>query len=315
VAVVVVVATCSDGGDGADPPPRPTGTLRVVSLNVLHGFQCPPDSDHCAAPDRVALLARLLTEARCPDVVALQEVSSWMHDLVTATLPVLCDGRYRMVTDGLRALDTEVVLTPLPVRGMERTRLAGGQRTALWVRVAASLGSVDVVVTHVGAGADGQGRGGAPCAALGCEPPCRPTDAVVTCQVEEVIRVLERHRSAAGVGLLVGDFNVVPGSPPYRLLIDAGLVDTYLAAGHPECDPTTATGCTGGRDDRSVQALRDPRSGETERIDFTLLRPGRCRVSYGPGTGLFADRPVPDGPGGLAWPSDHVGTALDLSCR
>jgi hypothetical protein len=136
----------------------------------------------------------------------------------------------------------------------------------------------------------------------------------VSCQVRRALAVLEGHRADAGVGVLTGDFNVVPGSPPYLLVTKAGLVDTYLEAGGAECDPATGLGCTGGRDDRSVKALRDRASGETERIDFMFLARGGCRPSYGPATGLFADQPVVDGPAGLAWPSDHVGTALDLTC-
>ena len=304
--------------------PRPFDDLRLVSLNVLHGFQCPPETDHCAAPDRVTLLTQLLDEARCPEVVALQEVSTWMHDLVVARLPGLCNGRYRIVTDELRALDTEVVVTSLPVQDLARTRLAGAQRTALWVRVAAAVGPVDVVVTHIGAGADDQGRGGVPCAAVDCPPPCRPDDAVVLCQVRQVVDLVERHRSSTGLAVLVGDFNVVPGSTPYRLLTGAGLVDTYLAAGNPECDPAAGVGCTGGRDDHSLAALQDTALGQTVRIDFAFLRPGRCRPRLDTGddadgdgvpTGLFAARPANGARlGNLAWPSDHTGTALDLAC-
>jgi endonuclease/exonuclease/phosphatase family metal-dependent hydrolase len=286
----------------------------VVSLNILHGFMCPPDTDHCRAPDRIALFGRLVTEAGCPDVIALQEVSTWMFDLLEANRPGLCEGRYRMVTDGLEALDTEVVLTTLPVRGHERVRLAGAQRTSFWVGVTASMGPVDVIVTHVGAGADGQGRGGNPCGPVECPKICPPTGPVVSCQVREVIAHLERHRSSTGIGVVVGDFNVVPDSVPYNLLTSAGLVDTYLAARQPECDPASSIGCTGGRDDKSVAALQDIRSNERERIDFAFLRPGRCRPTYGEATGLFADQPAAGDPGGLAWPSDHVGTSLELAC-
>jgi endonuclease/exonuclease/phosphatase family metal-dependent hydrolase len=289
--------------------------MSVVSLNILHGFQCPPETDHCQAPDRVALLGRLLTEVQCPEVVALQEVSTWMFDLLEAIRPGLCGGRYRIVTDGLQALDTEVVLTTLAVRGHQRVRLAGAQRTSFWVGVTAPMGPVDIVVTHVGAGADGQGRGGIPCGAVECPTICPPTGPVVSCQVREVIAHLGRHGSSTGIGVVVGDFNVVPDSQPYNLLTAQRLVDTYLAAGNPECDPASGLGCTGGRDDKTVAALQDPLSNENERIDYAFLRPGRCRARYREGTGLFADQPTADGPGGLAWPSDHVGTRLVLTCR
>jgi hypothetical protein len=64
-----------------------------------------------------------------------------------------------------------------------------------------------------------------------------------------------------------------------------------------------------------VEALRDPANQERERIDYLFVAPGDCEAAYGPGTGLFASDPAVDGPGGLAWPSDHVGTAVELRCR
>ena len=75
----------------------------------------------------------------------------------------------------------------------------------------------------------------------------------------------------------------------------------------------------------STDDLRNPASKETERIDFLFVKaPRSCKVAYdtpkdrdkdGLGTGLFAAQPVPDGPGGLAYLSDHTGVGADLSCR
>ena len=261
------------------------------------------------------LVSRHITEAGCPEVVALQEVSPWVRTELDAMVGSLCSGRYRLVPGPSPALDAEQVLTTRPVLGQARVPLPGLQRTALWVRIRAALGPVDVVVTHIGAGADGQGEGGVRCSRNLCPPSCPPGSSVVTCQVQRAVALLEGHRPDGGVGVLTGDFNVVPGSPPYEVMTRAGLLDTYLEAGRPECDPSSGVGCTGGRDDRSVDALRDAAGQEQERIDFLFLAPGRCRPSYGPATGLFAAAPVADGPGGLTWPSDHVGTALDLTCE
>ena len=44
-------------------------------------------------------------------------------------------------------LDTEVVLSRVPVLEQERIRLAGPQRSAYWLRLRASMGPVDLVVT------------------------------------------------------------------------------------------------------------------------------------------------------------------------
>ena len=68
VVITVVTAACS-AGDKTPKSGTPTSTtsnatrdLTVVSMNVLHGASC-ADGNHCQAPDRVALLARLIEEA------------------------------------------------------------------------------------------------------------------------------------------------------------------------------------------------------------------------------------------------------------
>ena len=74
------------------------------------------------------------------------------------------------------SLDREVVLTTLPVLGQERTRLAGPLRTALWVRVSAGVGVVDLVSSHLASSSDDR-----PCDARTCPPPC---------QIDEMVGLL-----------------------------------------------------------------------------------------------------------------------------
>jgi endonuclease/exonuclease/phosphatase family metal-dependent hydrolase len=257
-------------------------------------------------------------------VVALQEIDPRMHGLVSQLRETVCHGDYREAWVDDPASDRELVLTTLPIVDVERIQLAGPLRTALWARLRSRLGTVDLVVTHTGAGSDTQGRGGALCTRLLCKPPCQTGESMVTCQIGQARDYLMAKHAPAAIALLVGDLNVAPGSPPYRLLTDAGLVDTHLAAGNAECDPATSRGCTGGRIDTSTDVLRDPVSHETERIDYAwLLAPKGCstqldngddRDADGVPTGLFADEPVTPGPSGLVWPSDHVGVAVDLAC-
>jgi endonuclease/exonuclease/phosphatase family metal-dependent hydrolase len=223
-----------------------------------------------------------------------------------------------------QSVDRELVLTTLPVVEREHIRLAGPQRTALRVRLRAALGVIELVNTHTGNGADNQGRGGLPCTADQCPPPCDPTAFMLTCQISQVADLVEPHRAAGGIALIMGDLNVVAGSVPYRVLPDRGYVDSYLAAGGVECDTATGSGCTSGKRDFVLDDLRDPGSKATERVDFIFVASGRgCRPRYdspddrdgdGVPTALFGDEPAVDGPGGLAFLSDHVGTALDLSC-
>jgi hypothetical protein len=216
----------------------------------------------------------------------------------------------------------------LPVRGARREVLAQGFRRALRVTLDAGVGPVDLVVTHTGtgAGADSMG-GGPPCGAgrQACPPPCDADGTVFACQITQVAELLDgRPTEGRAAGVLVGDLNLVPEAPPVRALLERGWVDSHVEAGNPECDPATSVGCTGGRGDASLASFRDPTSRERERIDYALVAPGACEPRFDPpddadgdglGTGLFAHEPATDGPGGLAWPSDHVGVAVDLSCR
>lgn len=319
--VVLVTAGCSASGGG---DARPPGDLTLVSLNVLHGAACPPDSDGCRLPDRVALLMRLVEDAGCPDVVALQEVSPRVREEVERHAGTTCGGRYREAWVADTAIDRELVLTSLEVERVERRTLAGGMRTALWVALRAPIGDVQLVVTHVGAGGRSDGTGGGACLPRTCPPPCDPAGTPHQCQVTQVGALLDEVRGD-DVALVVGDFNLVPTAPPLRALLAAhDLVDAYLAAGNPECDPSSGEGCTGGRDDTSVAALSDPAARETERIDYAFVAAGdACEPELdgpadadgdGAATGLFAARPATNGPGGLVWPSDHAGVSVDLSC-
>jgi hypothetical protein len=123
---------------------------------------------------------------------------------------------------------------------------------------------------------------------------------------------------------VVGDLNLVATARPMRALFDHGFIDTYTAAGNRECDRATGAGCTSGKVDTDVAALKDPNGRETVRVDYVLFQPGTCSPVLGTardadgdgvGTGLFAAEPAHDGPGGLAFASDHIGVALDLRCR
>ncbi len=335
----LLAAGCSGDDDGDDavesasrsteaPGPR-DGDLRLVSINLLHGVLC-ADEDHCDAPNRVELLARQLEAARCPDVVALQEISPWMHDLVQARAETLCEGGYDVVFPPLDEsyIDVEMVLTTLPARDARREVLAQGFRRALRVTLESRMGPVDLVVTHTGTGAGSDSMGGGPPCAGGrnaCPPPCDGDGTIFACQITQVRELLDaRPTEGRAAGVLVGDLNLVPEAPPVRALLEGGWVDSYVEAGNPACDPATSAGCTGGRDDATLTSLRDPTSRERERIDYALVSPGGCEPGFdapedddgdGLGTGLFADEPATDGPGGLAWPSDHVGVAVDLACR
>ena len=220
----------------------------------------------------------------------------------------MCDDRYEVVSDTDPGADREIVLTTVPVLGFERTHLAGPLRTALWVRVSASVGAVDLVTTHLASSSDD-----GPCDVRTCPPPCLPSDTLNTCQGRQAAEYLEEQRAPGSTAMLVGDLNAQPGDPTMAALLEQGFVDTAAASG-AECEGATGHGCTSGRDDTSLTDLTDPGSKQRERIDYVLLAPSaRCEV-IAP-TGVFAEEGGPPQPGStIVFPSDHNGVEATLRC-
>ena len=315
VPVATASATTTDGA--AD--------LRVVVVNLLHGTFC-DDGAQCAAPDRVTLFVRRLAEADCPEVVGIQEVSDVLRPLLAAASRTVCGGRYRTLFATTTGNDEELLLTTLRVRSTRLLDLPGPLRHAARAVLVDGPRDVVVVVTHQDGDANFPVCRAEP-ARYRCPAPCPEGTDFPTCQTilaERLTRPGPRVDPAA-VRVLMGDFNVVPGSPRYTRLVAGGWIDTHPAAGNPECDPATGKGCTSGRPDTSLAALRDPTAGQTERIDYIFVHPPKgCTPHFdgpddadrdGLGTGPFAATPAVDGPGGLVWPSDHTAVSMDMSCR
>jgi hypothetical protein len=318
VALVVVPLGPSPSAASAE-----NGSLRIVDLNLLHGAFCPPATDGCLAPDRVALLMSQLEAAHCPQVVGLQEINLNLAGLLDKAVPKTCNGKYRIVLGGKpKSLDTERVLTTLPVRSTKVVKLAGGFRTASRVVMRSPIGPLVLVVTHQDGDPEGKPPG-PPC--KNCQPQCKAAQVdILACQTVVAAGLAEGTGGTKAARVLMGDFNFTPANRRYQALVADGWIDTYLLAGNPECDPATSTGCSSGRDDQSVESLQDPTKREVERIDFVFARaPARCTLATDPvgdpngnglGTGLWHDEPATGGPGGLAWTSDHIGVSADLSC-
>ena len=322
VALSVLLAgaltACGSGNstvrtNGSTAPKR--ATVTVVAQNLLHGLACAPDTHRCKLAKRVALFARQLQAAGCPQLVSVEESDPVMGRYLkravrapTDRAAQLCSGRYRIVGLGDPSSDREVVLTTLPVLGHERVRLAGPLRDALYVRVKAPLGALDVVATHLASGSDDR-----PCDPTTCRPPCQADDSLNTCQGREAAALLDARRSPRTVGVLMGDLNAEPGERTIAAIEARGGVDTYVAAGNPPCDPATGTGCTSGREDTDLSDLTNPNARQVERIDYVFLATKRgCRVV--PPTGLFAAAPAAVPLDGLVFASDHTGVRAKISC-
>jgi hypothetical protein len=327
LAAALSAPAAGAGGSSVAPRSAPTTAapkddLRIVTMNILHGIVCPNAPDDCQGDDRMALLGRHLEAANCPPVVALEEIAERTYQRVVAA-PWVKECKYKVVWHDMPSVDRELVLTTLPVKSHKLTVLAGNFRSAYRVELRSKLGPVVLVVTHQ----DGDSEPGADprlCTPERCPPPCPQDVTEQTCQTIQAAALASEGGGRNAIRVLTGDFNVTSTSDRYRRLVDDGWVDSHLAAGNAECDPTTGVNCTSGRDDMTTNDLKNPASIATERIDFVFVKaPRGCKVRFDRGadrdkdklgTGLFANKPVANGPGGLVYLSDHTGTAADLSC-
>ncbi len=324
VAAVLVSAAAPvvTAGAGSAPRVAPKDDLRIVTMNVLHGVLCPNAPDDCRGDDRIALLGQQLQAAKCPPVVALEEIAPRTYDRIVAA-PWVKQCKYQIVWHNMPLIDRELVLTTLPVTSQKLTILAGGFRSAYRVEMRSKLGPLVLVVSHQ----DGDPDPGdpKPCTPDECPPPCTTADTIPTCQTIQAKAIASEGGNSKTIRVLTGDFNVTSASARYQSIVADGWVDSHLAAGNPECDPATGAQCTSGREDMSTADLENPASRESERIDFLFVKaPRSCKVRFdtpkdrdkdGLGTGLFADQPAANGPGGLVYLSDHTGVGADLSCR
>jgi len=324
VAGVLVAAAAPAATAGASSAPRvaPGNDLRIVTMNILHGIVCPSAPDDCQGGDRIALLGRQLQAAKCPPVVALEEISERMYGRIAAA-PWVGECKYKVVWHDMPSTDRELVLTTLPVTNQKLTILAGNFRSAYRVDLRSKLGPLVLVVSHQ----DGDPEPGdpKPCNPAECPPECPAEITLSDCQTNQAKAIASEGGGSKTIRVLTGDFNVTAASQRYRSIVADGWVDSHLAAGNPECDPATGAQCTSGRQDMNTDDLKNPASKETERIDFVFVKaPRSCKVRFdtpkdrdrdGLGTGLFANTPASNGPGGLVYLSDHTGVGADLSCR
>ena len=320
VAVVVIAVPLGFSHQTSAAESKPLG-VRIVNLNLLHGAFCAPDTNHCQAPDRVDLLVHQIEQSGCPEVIGLQEIDSTLNKLIKKSREKLCKGSYQLVFPHSGGIDSEQVLTTLPVVSTKVARLSGRFRTASRVVLKSALGPLVLVVTHQDGDPETATPGGG-CKL--CKPPCTVGTSLFQCQTDSAVDLAEKVGKKTDLRVLMGDFNVPPTSDRYRSIIAKGWVDSYLEAGNPECNSVSGVGCTSGRDDKSIAALKDPTARESERIDFIFVKPSSsCAVVFDPsgdtnqnklGTGLFNPLPANGDQNSLVWTSDHTGVSVDISC-
>jgi len=151
LVMAIALATVTVGSAlAAGPAPAQSAgkNLTVVDYNILHGIFCPADTASCRASDRVALFLSQLQDAKCPQVVGLQEVSGELAGLIKQQLPGVCGGKYKLAMSVTEGNDKELVFTTLPAKNPKVLPLPGGLRNATRVELQSDLGPVVLVVSH-----------------------------------------------------------------------------------------------------------------------------------------------------------------------
>src|SRR5262249_11820323 len=145
-----------------------------------------------------------------------------------------------------------------PVLSAELFPLYGPFRSLIHARIDHPAGPIDVYSTHLSSGSDFATN---PCGFFGpCPPECVAAGAATVrdCQATQIPLLIERSHDVSAPALLTGDFNQTPSSFAYAQLASRGWIDTYLAAGNPECVPATGVGCTSGRNDEDLSHVENP---------------------------------------------------------
>ncbi len=327
LAALTLVAACSSGdsgpSDAQDSSGGPDGAdttaeepaaapVRLVTLNLLHGFFCPPETDACQAPDRVRIFTELVEAADCPDLIGLQEIGARLEELLPPAVATLCDGAYTIAWKGGEpAIDREMVLTRLPIVDQGYLDIANFPWEAYWVRAESPQGPVDFLTTHFASSSNNP-----PCAPDLCPPICPPGTITNECHAIEVVDFFDRQPPGAVLSIASGDLNADPDSPTVATLLDAGFVDAWLDAGNGECDRDTHAGCTGGGGEpEPFVGMNTPEGpGYDERIDYVMVRPAaECELAIE--AGGFAAEPRAEALNGMWWPADHAGVLAELQCR
>jgi endonuclease/exonuclease/phosphatase family metal-dependent hydrolase len=267
------VEGCPQGCSTAAP--RREGRLRVMSLNVLHGF---PRFEHLS--ERLDLVAAEIRRQDA-DIVCLQEVPWTLH--LGSGVEYLA-SRTGMNYLYLRANgnrwtiffeEGEAILSRYPLHDLAFTELEPRasffeHRVVLHATAATPWGDLRVFATHLTTGdlALNQGQAGS-------------LQAFVV-------------STGGGPAIVAGDFNAREDSPQIQALANAWL-DTYRVA-NPG-DP----GLTCCIDDLAAQ--NEPLE---ERIDYLFLVPGSGEEEQVVSSQRVLDQPVL-GADGWLWASDHVG--------
>lgn len=276
------------------PPRAAEGRLRIVTYNIL----ATPIFPTLRRAAIVALLDRLDA-----DIVALQEVSSWMVDALTNPASEL--ARYRHTEkDGAPFLPGgQLILSRHPIVDTKAAVLVGNQRrTVLLATIDVKGLPVTVATTHMESFLE--------------------DGAIRAQQLDAVFGML----TSADHAIFLGDLNFGDGEQPETAHLDPGYVDVWRAK-HSD-DP----GFTWNNDQNPMARIGAFEGEPNRRLDRILIRSSRLspaairivgnepagdrlltvrdRMMIQPITRVPSD---PDEPTFAIFPSDHYGLMADLA--
>jgi hypothetical protein len=239
-------STTSPAPPGA---PTPITTVEVATINVLHGLTppisgCAPGTDQCLAPTRTDILWNYLeTDVGCPEIIGLEEISPRWFEIIPEKLPELCAGDHVLLAEDLGRFDQEMILTTLPVIDHARIDLAGADVwSAHWAQLDAGDGlTVDVFATHYASSSLNPQCADAPPGT--CHESCPADVDLGDCHPHETVAFLAERAAPGSLRLVIGDLTKRIDQPRIQTLLEAGFIDTHLAAGNAECPPAGGDTC------------------------------------------------------------------------
>lgn len=258
---------------------RPGRQLRILSLNMLHGF---PDFDNLAG--RLDLIAGAINQ-HAADIALLQEVP-WNRELGSAATYLARETGMNYASlraNGNRRLigfeEGELILSRFPLAMADFAVLSPKagffeNRVVMWATAQTPAGRLALFVTHLTNG----------------EPEDNAGQAATLAEV-----VAEQGE---GPAVIAGDFNATESSPQIQALSQMWLDSFRLL--HPE-----RPGYTCCVDDLSA----GPGEALEERIDYVFVRPAGALQAVSAKTVL--DRPY-GAAGKWQWASDHIGLLVTI---
>lgn len=269
-------------------------SIRVVTVNLLHGAPIPGARQARATlEERLAWTGEALAAER-PDVVLLQEASVGPTTGNTAGrlaerlgmdfVYARANPAWLLRPFGIDFEEGPAVLSRLTIAGSRVHRLSSWPRSfyerriALEVELEAPGGRFSVFSVHLTAGSRaGRGR-----------------------EIAALARAVDSRRHARPV-IVGGDFNAEEHSREIRALTELrGWIDSFRHV-HREAD-----GYTWG------QVLEEVSATAGRRIDFLFSVPAAAERWEPRQSRLVLDRSFPSRGGGVLWASDHYGVLTDF---